>query len=136
MSTARPSRSTVGLDLHDGKELLDRVGRPSFLPETEEAAHHDDAKDDAGIDPVAQEERDPGRDDEDEDYRALELAQKQAQSIGSLARAKRIGAVDGEPFGGLGALKSFGGGVDLGEKIGRRSVPERRRCHTAPEIVR
>ena len=55
-----PSRSAVGLRLHDGEQLLDRVGRPALLPESEQAAGQDDRQDDRGVDRVVQEEGQPG----------------------------------------------------------------------------
>ena len=130
-------RSTVpehgGLHLDDGEQLLDRVCRSAFLPETEKTAHQDDTQDDAGIDAVAQGKRKDGGRYQDEDYGALELAKKQAQRVGPLASSKRVGAVARKAFSRFFALKSLRSGVDLGEKIGRRSVPERQRCHAAPE---
>jgi len=58
-----------------------------LLGEAEQRARDDDRDDDAGIDPFAQRGGDACREDEDEDQRALELAQQEAQR--ALRRALR-----------------------------------------------
>jgi hypothetical protein len=68
-----PVTPDLDLDLDPVDQPRDRHRRAVLLPPAEQAAQHDDQQDDRRVDPVAQQEREHGRGDQDEHDRLGEL---------------------------------------------------------------
>ena len=77
-------------------QLFDRHGRPVFLKETEQGAAEDDRQNDRRVHPLLQHQRDRGSESQDEDERALELAQKKAKCTEAWCIFKAVGADQGK----------------------------------------
>ena len=77
-------------------QLLDRRGRPVFLKEAEQRAAEDDRQNDGGVHPLLQHQRDRGSESQDEDERALELAQKEAKRAEAWCIFNAVGADKGK----------------------------------------
>ena len=60
-------------------QLLDRRGRAVLLKEAEQRAAEHDRQNDRRVHPLLQHQRDRGGEDQNEDERAFELAQKQTK---------------------------------------------------------
>jgi hypothetical protein len=116
-----------GVRLHDGEQLLERVGRPALLPEPEQAARQDDRQDDRGVDRIAEKEGQACGEQENQDQRTLELSQQQRELVPSSRGRQEIGTEARESLPGLGARQALGGGSELPEQIRRRHAPERGR---------
>ena len=125
-----------GLRLHDREQLLDRAGRPSLLPEAEQAAREDDRQDDRGVDRVVEEEGQPGGKEENQDQGALELSQQERQLVRSSRACQAIGTEPRESLPGFGGRQAAGGGSELLEQIRRRYAPERGRALVHVVLVR
>ncbi len=100
-SAGLPSRMHRWLHLHDGEELGHGVVRAPLLPESQQAADRDDAHDDDRVRTVAQEDTEDRGDDQNEDYRALELRQQQAESGGLALGRQGVGTICFKALRGL-----------------------------------
>ena len=77
-------------------QFLDGRGRPVFLKEAEQRAAEDDRQNDGRVHPLLQHQRDRGSESQDEDERALELAQKQAKRAQAWRIFNAVGADQGK----------------------------------------
>ena len=110
--------------LHDGEQPVDRMRGAALLPEPQHAAGQDDHEDDQGVGGVVQNERQSRREEEDQDERALELAEQEDQLAGVPPRLENIGADTVETPRGVGAPQPPRGRVELPEHVGGRNAPE------------
>ena len=113
-----------GLRLHDRQQRVDRVCRAALLPEPKQAARQNDGQDDQRVGGVVQEERQAGRERQDEDQRALELAEQEHQLPGSSPRLKDVGAVTFEPPSGVRVRQALLGRLQPLEHVGGGNAPE------------
>lgn len=82
-------------------EGLHRAGGAIFLREGEKAARQHDQRDDEGLAALADEGRNHGREDQDEDERAAELPREGPQGRGVVCGADRVGTEAPKPGGGF-----------------------------------
>src|SRR4030095_7879715 len=87
-------------------QLRARVRRTILLCESEQRAAQDDRQDDDRLDPVLQDERDCGTENENQDERALELREQQSQRSKARRVVHMVGAVALQPRRRLAAGQS------------------------------
>src|SRR6185369_141860 len=77
-------------DSYNGKESLHGIACAAFLPKPEQPADKDNGKNNESIRCVAQEERQPRREEENQRQRALELCKQQRERIRTFLGFKEI----------------------------------------------
>jgi hypothetical protein len=110
-----------------------------FLKQTEERAAEDDRQNDGRVHPLLQHQRDRGSESQDEDERALELAQKEAKCTEAWCIFKAVGADQGKLCrGAIGRQPARAGLQSCGQRgwilapIGRVTVALLFTCPISP----